>query len=86
MWLITKGYTVKQAKTAIWSYHVILSKSNKSREYQNFYIEDSLTYIFITLDTLAYGINILNIIHSIIYSYHPNKSLNIILQQFKQAA
>jgi len=63
----------------VWSYYAILSKCNKSREYRNFYIEDLPTGIFITLDALAYSIDILDIIRSIIYGYYPNKSLNIIL-------
>jgi len=67
------------------SYYITLSKYNKSREYRNFYTEDLPTHIFITLDTLAHNANILDIIHFIIYSYYPNKSLNIILQQFRQA-
>ena len=61
------------------SYYTILSKYNKNREYQNFYIEGSPTYILITSDALAYSVDILDIIYSIIYSYYPNKSLNIIL-------
>ena len=61
------------------SYYAILSKSNKSREYRNFYTEDLPTYILITLDALAYSTDILDIIRSIIYGYYPNKSLNIIL-------
>ena len=85
LWLVIKGYTIKQTKIAIWSYHVTLSKHNKSKEYQNFYIKDLSTHIFIILDALAYGVDILDIIHSIIYNYYPDKSLNIILQQFGQA-
>jgi len=65
---------------------MILSKCNKSREYWNFYTEDLLTYILITLDALAYSADILDIIYSIVYGYYPNKSLNIILQWFEQAA
>ena len=61
------------------SYYTILSKYNKNREYQNFYIEDLPTYILITSDALAYSADIPDIIYSIIYSYYPNKSLNIIL-------
>jgi hypothetical protein len=38
------------------------------------------------LDALAYSADILDIIRSIIYSYYPNKSLNIILQRFRRAA
>ena len=68
------------------SYYITLSKRNKSRKYQNFYTEDLPTRILITLDALAYSTDILDIIRSIIYSYYFNKSLNIILQQFKQAA
>ena len=59
---------------------MILSERNKSREYQNFYIEDLLTHIFIMSDALAYNADILDIIYFIIYGYYPNKSLNIILQ------
>jgi len=61
------------------NYYVILFKYNKSKKYRNFYIENSLTYILITLDALAYNTDILDIIYFIIYSYYPNKSLNIIL-------
>ena len=63
----------------VWSYYTTLSKYNKSREYQNFYIEDLPIYILITSDTLAYGADILDIIYFIIYGYYPDKSLNIIL-------
>ena len=31
------------------------------------------------LDALAYSMDILDVIYSIIYGYYPNKSLNIIL-------
>ena len=79
LWLIIKGYTIKQAKIAVWSYHATLSECDKNREYQNFYTEDLLTRIFIILDALAYGIDIPDIVYSIIYSYYPDKSLNIIL-------
>ena len=65
------------------SYYIILSKCNKSREYQNFYTEGLPTRILIMLDALAYSADILDIIRSIIYSYYPNKSLNIILQRFR---
>ena len=58
---------------------MILSKRNKSKEYRNFYIEDLPTRILITLNALAYSTDIPNITRSIIYSYYPNKSLNIIL-------
>jgi hypothetical protein len=58
---------------------MILSKRDKSREYWNFYVEDLPTCILITLDALAYSVDILDIIRSIIYGYYPNKSLNIIL-------
>ena len=78
MWLITKGYTFKQAKI-VRSYYIILSKYNKSKEYRNFYIEDLPTHILIILDALAYSIDIPDIIYFIIYGYDPNKSLNIIL-------
>ena len=61
------------------SYYITLSKCDKSREYQNFYTEGSPTRILITLDALAYSTDIPDIIRSIIYSYYPNKSLNIIL-------
>jgi hypothetical protein len=79
LWLITKGYTIKQAKIVVWSYYAILSECNKSREYRNFYAEDLPTYILITSDALAYSADILDIIRSIIYGYYSNKSLNIIL-------
>ena len=85
MWLITKGYTIKQAKIVMQNYYTILFKRNKSREYQNFYTENSPTYILIILNALAHSADIPDIVRSIIYSYHPNKSLNIILQQFRQA-
>jgi len=62
---------------------MILSKCDKSREYQNFYIEDLPTRILITLDALAYSADIPDIVHFIIYGYYPNKSLNIILQRFR---
>jgi len=68
------------------SYYIILFKRNKSKEYRNFYAEDSPTYILIILDALAHNTDIPDIIRFIIYSYHPNKSLNIILQRFGQAA
>jgi hypothetical protein len=68
------------------SYYTTLSECDKSREYQNFYTEDLPTYILIISDALAYRADILNIIRSIIYGYYPNKSLNIILQRFGQAA
>jgi len=61
------------------SYYVILSKYNKSKEYRNFYTEDLPTYIFIMLNTLAYNTDIPDIVYFIIYSYYPNKSLNMIL-------
>ena len=67
------------------SYYTILSKHNKSKKYRNFYIEDLPTHILIMSDTLVYSADIPDIIHSIIYGYHPNKSLNIILQRFRQA-
>jgi len=38
------------------------------------------------LDALAHSADILDIICSIIYSYYPDKSLNIILQWFGRAA
>ena len=38
------------------------------------------------LDALAHSADILDIIHSIIYGYYPNKNLNIILQRFRRAA
>jgi len=79
-WLITKGYTIKQAKIIMWSYYIILSKYDKSKKYWNFYTEDLPTYIFITSDALAHGADIPDIVCFIIYGYHPNKSLNIILQ------
>ena len=68
------------------SYYITLSKRNKSREYQNFYREDSPTRILITSDALAYGTDIPDIVRSIVYGYYPDKSLNIILQQFRRAA
>ena len=59
---------------------MILSKCDKSREYQNFYAEDSPICILIISDALAYNADIPDIIRFIIYSYYPNKSLNMILQ------
>lgn len=85
-WLITKGYTIKQAKMAVRSYHATLSECDKSREYQNFYTEGSPTRILITSDALAHGADIPDIIRSIVYGYHPDKSLNMILQRFGRAA
>jgi Helicase conserved C-terminal domain len=85
-WLITKGYTIKQAKIAVRSYHATLSESDKSREYRNFYTEDLPTRILITSDALAHGADIPDIIRSIVYGYHPDKSLNMILQRFGRAA
>ena len=67
------------------NYYAILFKHNKSKEYQNFYIENSFTYILIILNTLAHSTNIPDIIRFIIYSYYLNKSLDMILQQFRQA-
>jgi len=64
---------------------MILFKYNKNREYQNFYIENLFTCIFIILNALAYNIDIPDIVHSIIYGYYSNKSLNIILQWFGRA-
>ena len=61
------------------SYYITLFKYNKNKKYQNFYIEDLPTRIFIMLDALAYNTDILDIVRSIIYSYYPNKNLNIIL-------
>jgi hypothetical protein len=61
------------------SYYATLSERNKSRKYRNFYIEDLPTRILITSDALAHSVDILDIIRSIIYSYYPDKSLNIIL-------
>ena len=52
------------------------------QHYQNFYAKDLLICIFIIFDGLVYNIDILDIIHFIIYSYYLNKSLNMILQQF----
>ena len=85
LWLIIEGYIIKQAKIAVQSYYTVLSKCDKSREYQNFYIKDLLTRIFIMLDALAHNADILNIVHFIVYSYYLDKSLNIILQQFEWA-
>ena len=85
-WLITKGYTIKQAKIAVRSYHATLSERDKSREYRNFYAEDSPTRILITSDALAHGADIPDIVRSIVYGYHPDKSLNMILQRFGRAA
>jgi hypothetical protein len=85
-WLITKGYTIKQAKMAVRSYHATLSECDKSREYRNFYTEGSPTRILITSDALAHGADIPDIIRSIVYGYHPDKSLNMILQRFGRAA
>jgi len=65
------------------SYYAILSEYNKSREYRNFYTEDLPTCILIMSDALAYSADIPDIVHSIIYGYYPNKSLNIILQRFR---
>ena len=64
---------------AVWSYYATLSECDKSKEYRNFYTEDSPTRILITSDALAHGADIPDIIYSIIYSYYPDKSLNIIL-------
>jgi superfamily II DNA/RNA helicase len=85
-WLITNGYTIKQAKIAVRSYHATLSERDKSREYRNFYIEDLPTRILITSDALAHGADILYIVRPIVYGYHPDKSLNMILQRFGRAA
>ena len=85
-WLITKGYTVEQAKIAVRSYHATLSEHDKGKEYRNFYAEDSPTRILITSDALAHGADIPDIVRSIVYGYHPDKSLNMILQRFGRAA
>jgi len=68
------------------SYYTTLFKYDKSREYRNFYTEDLLTRILITSNALAYSADIPDIVRSIIYSYYPNKSLNMILQRFGRAA
>jgi len=68
---------------AVRSYYIILFERDKSKEYQNFYAEDSPTRIFIILNALAHSADILDIVHFIIYNYYPNKSLNIILQRFR---
>ena len=61
LWLVYYGYNKAFAKVTVQLYHASLAEFNKMRLYKEFYQPDSKICIIVFSDTLAHGVDILDI-------------------------